>query len=151
VSQDGGSGPAAPARAPIGDVDTDALLCALVLAPRAFSRNRFFELFERPDQRRVRRRATRVRGILRQLLAGAEITGEVELDDGRHLLRYRVPSLNLSRSAALSRLEFATLRFAFDRSKKREPDAEVRALVEEALGRLGAAPGMPPGTSFLPD
>jgi hypothetical protein len=149
VSQDGGSVRAAGATAV--DVDTDALLCALVLAPRAFSRNRFFELFERPDKRRVRRRATRVRGILRQLLAGAEITGEVELDDGRHLLRYRVPSLNLSRSAALSRLEFATLRFALDRSKKREPDAGVRALVEDALARLGAASGMPPGVSFLSD
>jgi hypothetical protein len=149
VSQDGASSPAAPARAV--DVDTDALLCALVLAPRAFARNRFFELFERPDKRRVRRRATRVRGILRQLLAGAEITGEVELDDGRRLLRYRMPSLNWSRSAALSQLEFATLRFAIDRSKKREPDDDVRALVEGALARLGAAPGMPPGTSFLPD
>ena len=123
------------------NVDTEALLCALVLAPRAFSRNRFFELFEQPEQRRVRRRATRVRGILRQLVAGAEITGEVELDDGRRLLRYRMPALGLSRTAALSRLEFATLRYALDRTKRREPDAEVRALVEDALSRLGAGPG----------
>jgi hypothetical protein len=123
------------------DVDADALLCALVLAPRAFSRNRFFELFEEPEKRRVRRRATRVRGILRQLLGGAEITGEVELDDGRRLLRYRVPSLGLARTAALSRLEFAALRYAVDRAKKREPEPAVRALVEDALSRLGAAPG----------
>ena len=119
------------------DVDADALLCALVLAPRSFSRNRFFELFEAPEKRRVRRRATRVRGILRQLLAGAEITGEIELDDGRRLLRYRMPELGLSRTAALSRLEFATLRFALDRSKQREPEPETRALVEDALRRLG--------------
>jgi hypothetical protein len=124
------------------DVDTDALLCALVLAPQAYSRNRFFELFEEPERRRVRRRAGRVRGILRQLVAGAEITGEVELDDGRHLLRYRVPSLNLSRSAALSALEFAALRFALARSKKREPEADVRALVEGALHRLGEPAGV---------
>jgi hypothetical protein len=124
------------------DVDTDALLCALVLAPRAFSRNRFFELFEQPEKRRVRRRASRVRGILRQLVAGAEITGEVELDDGRRLLRYRVPSLGLSRTAALSALEFAALRFALARSKKREPEADVRALVEGALHRLGEPAGM---------
>ena len=123
------------------DVDTEALLCALVLAPRAFSRNRFFELFEQPEKRRVRRRATRVRGILRQLLAGAEITGEVELDDGRRLLRYRMPALGLSRTAALSRLEFAALRYALARTKRREPEAEVRALVEDALSRLGATPG----------
>jgi hypothetical protein len=140
VNGDDHAGRGASAR-PV-DVDTDALLCALVLAPRAFSRNRFFELFELPEKRRVRRRAGRVRGILRQLLAGAEITGEVELDDGRRLLRYRMPSLGLSRTAALSRLESATLRFALDRSNRREPDAEVRAIVEDALHRLGAAPGM---------
>ena len=133
----------APARASsrAADVDTEALLCALVLAPRAFSRNRFFELFEQPEKGRVRRRATRVRGILRQLIAGAEITGEVELDDGRRLLRYRMPALGLSRTAALSRLEFAALRYALDRTKRREPDAEVRALVEDALSRLGSGPG----------
>jgi hypothetical protein len=131
------------------DVDSEALLCALVLAPRAFSRNRFFALFEVPEKRRVRRRATRVRGILRQLLAGAEITGEVELDDGRHLLRYHVPSMNLSRSAALSRLEFATLRFAMDRAKQREPDPQVRALVEGALHRLAGIPGLSAEASSL--
>ena len=124
------------------DVDADALLCALVLAPRSFSRNRFFELFEAPEKRRVRRRATRVRGILRQLVAGAEITGEVELDDGRRLLRYRMPELGLSRTAALSRLEFAALRFALDRAKRREPDAETRAIVEQALHRLGEPLGV---------
>ena len=136
-----GARPAGP-RAGVANVDTDALLCALVLAPRAFSRNRFFELFEAPEKRRVRRRATRVRGILRQLIAGAEITGEIELDDGRRLLRYRMPELGLSRTAALSRLEFAALRYALDRGKKREPDADVRALVEDALSRLGAPAGV---------
>lgn len=139
----------ARARSPVRDVDTEALLCALVLAPRAFSRNRFFELFEVPEKRRVRRRATRVRGILRQLLAGAEITGEVELDDGRRLLRYRMPELGLSRTAALSRLEFAALRFAHDRAKQLEPDADVRALVEGALARLAGTPGVPPDASAL--
>lgn len=127
-----------------GDVDTDALLCALVLAPRAFSRNRFFQLFEQPEKRRVRRRATRVRGILRQLLAGAEVTGEVELDDGRRLLRYRIPELGLSRSAALSELESAALRFALARARRREPEPGVRALVEGALERLG-------GTGLVPE
>jgi hypothetical protein len=135
-----GAQPAEAKRGPI-DVDTDALLCALVLAPHSFSRNRFFELFEAPEKRRIRRRATRIRGILRQLVAGAEITGEVELDDGRRLLRYRMPELGLSRTAALSKLEFAALRYALDRAKKREPDAEVRALVEGALHRLGAPLG----------
>lgn len=131
------------------DVDSEALLCALVLAPTSFSRNRFFELYELPEKRRVRRRANRVRGILRQLLAGAEITGEVELDDGRRLLRYQMPELGLSRTAALSRLEFATLRFALDRSNRREPDAGVRAVVEGALHRLAGIPGLSAEASSL--
>jgi hypothetical protein len=119
--------------------DADALLCALVLAPGAFSRNRFFHMFERPELARVRRRATRVRGILRQLSSGAEVTGEIELADGRRMLRFRVASLGLSRTAALSRLEAATLRFALARAERRTPDTRDRALVEDALKRLDAS------------
>jgi hypothetical protein len=122
--------------------DIDAMLCALVLAPNAFSRNRFFQLFEQPELRRVRRRATRLRGILRQLLAGAEVTGELELHDGRRLLRYRMPALNLSRTAALSRLESATLRFALARSQKKPVADADRGLVEDALRRLGEQTGV---------
>ena len=118
------------------NADADALLCALVLAPGAFSRNRFFHLFEKPELARVRRRATRVRGILRQLSSGAEVTGEIELADGRRMLRFRVPGLGLSRTAALSRLEAATMRFALARAERRTPEPGDRTLVEEALKRL---------------
>jgi hypothetical protein len=101
-------------------IDLDALLCALILAPHAFSRNRFFQLFEDPPARKVRRRASRVRGIIRQLVGTpgqpGEITGEVVLEDGQVLLRYTVPGLGLSRTAALSELEAATLRFALHRA-----------------------------------
>jgi hypothetical protein len=123
---------------PAPSPDADALLCALVLAPAAFSRNRFFHMFEKPELGRVRRRATRVRGILRQLTNGAEVTGELELADGRRMLRFRIPSLGLSRTAALSRLEAATLRFALARAQRRTPEASDRSLVEEALKRLDA-------------
>ena len=41
-------------------VDNDALFCALVLAPAAVSRNRFFWLFERPEAKPKRTRARRV-------------------------------------------------------------------------------------------
>jgi hypothetical protein len=125
-------------------VDLDALLCALVLAPRAFSRNRFFWLFERDGARRTRRRAARIRGILKQLINGAELTGELELDDGRLLLRYRVASLGLSRTAALSRLEAATLRFAMSRARGEKPATTDREAVEIALERLaGELGGLP--------
>lgn len=121
--------------------DHDALLCALVLAPHAFSRNRFFELFEQPDLKRLRRRATRVRGILRQLSSGAEVTGELELADGRRLLRYHVAELGLSRTAALSPLEAAALRFSLARARQTPVDPGDRAIVETALARLAERTG----------
>ena len=121
--------------------DHDALLCALVLAPHAFSRNRFFELFEQPELRRLRRRASRVRGILRQLSSGAEVTGELELADGRKLVRYRVAELGLSRTAALSPLEAAALRFSLARLRKTPVDPGDRAIVETALARLSERTG----------
>ena len=121
--------------------DHDALLCALVLAPNAFSRNRFFELFEQPELKRLRRRATRVRGILRQLSTGAEVTGELELADGRRLLRYHVAELGLSRTAALSPLEAAALRFSLARARRAPVDPGDRAIVETALARLAERTG----------
>ena len=122
-------------------VDLDALLAALILAPRTFSRNRFFWLFERPEAGKVRRRAARVRGILRQLTGtpkpAAEIVGERVLADGQVHLRYRVEGLGYTRTAALSSLEAATLRYAMHRSGKATLSAEERAVVESALARLG--------------
>lgn len=128
------------------EVDLDALLAALILAPRTFSRNRFFWLFERPEALKARRRASRVRGILRQLAGTptpkAEIVGERVLADGQVHLRYRVEELGYTRTAALSALEAATLRYALHRSGKSPLSSEDRTLVEEALGRLNQSLGV---------
>jgi hypothetical protein len=136
---EGGRGKPAGTRAP--DVDLDALLCALVLAPRTFARNRFFALHENPAVRRVRRRASRVRGIIRQLVgngkAKGEVVGEQILEDGQVLLRYRVEDLAFARTTALSALEAAALRFALHRAGAGSLDDEDRLKVEEALSRLG--------------
>jgi hypothetical protein len=125
------------------DVDLDALLAALILAPRTFSRNRFFWLFERPEAAKVRRRAARVRGILRQLTGtpkpAAEIVGERVLNDGQVHLRYRVEDLGYTRTAALSSLEASTLRYAMHRAGKLQLSFEDRTAVEGALSRLGQA------------
>lgn len=128
------------------DVDDDALFCALVLAPTTFSRNRFFGFFEAPSRRRLRRRASRVRGIIRQLVSPerghAEIIGERVLEDGRVILRYTVAEMGFARTAALSALEAAVLRYALfraGRSPLAEPD---RRLVEESLSRLGRGLGL---------
>jgi hypothetical protein len=130
-------------------VDLDALLCALTLVPTAFARNRFFKLFEDPAALKVRRRASRVRGIIRQLCGTgrvkAEITGEQVLDDGQVLLRYRVQEIGFSRTAALSRLEAATLRFALFRAGVGQVGTTDRELVERALERLSRNLELPEG------
>ncbi|HYP89875.1 MAG TPA: hypothetical protein VEQ59_17020 [Polyangiaceae bacterium] len=128
------------------EVDLDALLAALILAPRTFSRNRFFWLFEKPEAARIRRRAARVRGMLRQLTGTphpvAEIVGERVLADGQVHLRYRVEGLGYTRTAALSALEAATLRYAMHRSGQASLSAEERRCVEEALARLNQTLGV---------
>ena len=128
-------------------VDLDALLCALTLVPTAFARNRFFKLFEDPAALKVRRRASRVRGIIRQLCGTgrvkAEITGEQVLADGQVLLRYRVEEIGFSRTAALSPLEAATLRFALFRAGKGNVEAADRELVEQTLQRLSQSLDLP--------
>ena len=127
-------------------VDDDALLCALVLAPTSFSRNRFFGLFEHPERKKLRRRAARVRGIIRQLLnperGRSEIVGERILEDGRVLLRYTLADMGYSRAASLSRLEAAVLRYALSRAGRSEVPEVDRHLVEDALLRLGRGLGL---------
>lgn len=128
------------------EVDLDALLAALILAPRTFARNRFFTLFQNPEAAKVRRRASRVRGILRQLAGtprpAAEIVGERVMSDGQVLLRYRVEELGYTRTAALSSLEAATLRYALHRSGKASLSHEEQVAVETALSRLSETLGI---------
>ena len=128
------------------EVALDALLAALILAPRTFARNRFFTLFQNPDAAKIRRRASRIRGILRQLAGTprpeAEIVGERVMSDGQVLLRYRVEELNYTRTAALSSLEAATLRYALHRSGKASLSHEEQVAVETALSRLSETLGI---------
>lgn len=134
-------------RAGAGDVDPDALLCALVLVPATFSRNRFYALYEKASLRRIRRRASHVRAIVRQLLGQgrpkAEVIGEQVLADGRVLLRYRIQELAYTRTTALSQLEAAVLRYALSRAGAGRLGEEDRLQVELALERLGARLGPP--------
>ena len=127
--------------APPPRVDHDGLLCALVLVPDAFARNRFFSLFEDPEAKTIRRRAARVRGVLQQLLGldrpKGEIVGEQVLEDGQVLLIYRVPELSYERSTALSQLEAAALRYALHRGGVGELNPGDRDRVRGALRRLG--------------
>jgi hypothetical protein len=53
------------------------------------------------------------------------------------LLRYRLESVKLERTTALSALEFALLNYALHRAGHGEVEQEERALVENALRSLG--------------
>ena len=123
------------------EVDDSALFAALVLVPATFSRNRFFGLFEDPERRRLRRRAARVRGIVRQLVSPergrAEIVGERVLEDGRVLLRYTVEEMGYARTASLSKLEASVLRYALSRAGIVALPDEDKKVVEQSLSRLG--------------
>lgn len=126
-------------------LSVDGLLCALVVAPQVYARNRFYELFEQPALRKARRRAKVVRGIIRQLVGFAgrrgQIVGEQVLADGRVLIRYIVPELNFSRTTALSSLEANLVRYVVARARHQTPDPIDRARIEVALGGLAA--GLP--------
>lgn len=122
----------------------DGLLCALVLVPTSFSRNRFYSLFSHPKAHDVRRRASRLSSIVRHLSGRAEpkaiVVEERPLCEDRWLLRYRVPEVGMDRTAILDPLEEALLRYALFRAGT---DVGLvllpkhRELVEEALRRLG--------------
>jgi hypothetical protein len=130
-----------------GDIDRDALLCALVLSPRTFPRNRFFRLFSLPWARSTRFRAAQIRSILRHLShrRAEETRAQADGADerGTIVVRYVVPDLGLQRTAILERLELAALRFALARGGSTLADPtmlvtdEDRRLVEEALAKLG--------------
>lgn len=121
-------------------VDRSALLCALVLVPGSYARNRFFELYRDPGALKVRRRAARLRGMIRQVVgnarARAEIVGEQILDDGQVLIRYRVGAMAFQRTVALSAMEAAVFRYALHRAGLSELNEQDRGLVESALERL---------------
>ena len=124
-------------------VSPEALLCALVIAPGTFPRNRFFGMFEDPIMKRARRRAYHVRSVLKQLLAKgvdrAEVIGRAELDDRRVLLRYSVPRLRLERTTSLSHVESAAVNYVLHRAGVEEFLSEAdRAVVQRALGGLAS-------------
>lgn len=126
-------------------LSVDGLLCALVVAPQVYARNRFYDLFEQPALRKARRRASIVRGIIRQLVGFSgrrgQIVGEQVLADGRVMIRYIVPELNFSRTTALSALEATLVRYVVARARHKVSDPEDRQRIEQALGGLAA--GLP--------
>lgn len=126
--------------------DLDGLLCALVLAPGSYSRNRFYSLFADPRAARVRRRAARLAGIVRHLASHAEPRAVIledrrdEREASRWFLRYRMPIVGVERTAILDSLEEATVRYALHLAGVpgfESLDEAHRGEVEGALRKLG--------------
>jgi hypothetical protein len=136
-------------------VDRDALLCALVLAPTTFARNRFFALYTEPWAKKTRSRAAQLRTVVRQLAAltpKPELRELVPLDNGGGIVRYGLPDLHFERTATLEPLELAVVRFALARRPGALPEGadsamrltdEDRKRVERALAKLSQKIGLP--------
>lgn len=118
----------------------DGLLCAMVLVPQTYARNRFFRLFDDPEYAHLRNRAKTVRGLIRELLGSgarkAEIVETHVLDD-RVLMRVQVAGLNYERTTALSPLEAALVSFAVHRARATQAPADDESLVRRCLDQLG--------------
>jgi hypothetical protein len=127
----------AQGRAACPAIDPDALLCALVLTPSAWSRNRFFGLFQDPALAHARRRAAVLRGLLRQVQrhADARLRFEQHLEGGAVAV-LEVESLGYRRSSVLSAIERALVEYAVARARGLTPDESARTHVESALARM---------------
>lgn len=129
-------GPAAPTTSDDGPgVDSDALLCALVLAPSTYSRNRFFQLYQDRELRLVRRRAAILRGLVRQFVKTAVEPRVEQRDGGFHEVTLQAPNLGYERRALLCELELSLFRYMHAKSLGRTADVERRA-IEASLARL---------------
>lgn len=133
-------------------LDLEALSVALVLDPATYSRNRFFELYDDPSMRRVRRRAALLRGLIKQLATVLDRSSAMTLSStargDMEELRFEIPSLGLRRRTLLDATEGALLRFALDRRTRAEVvpgelalRKEDRERVHQALLRLSAPMG----------
>jgi hypothetical protein len=118
----------------------DGLLCAMVLVPQTYARNRFFRLFDDPEYARLRNRAKTVRGLIRELLGSgarkAEVVETHVLED-RVLMRVQIAGLNYERTTALSPLEAALVNFAVHRARCIPAPTDDETLVRRCLEQLG--------------
>jgi hypothetical protein len=143
------------------EVDAEALLCALVLAPRTFARNRFFSLYTQSPAKHARSRAAELRAVVRHLAGHRGIRAKVRdvrpADGGFVVLRYGVPGIRLERTAILDALEVSLLRFALSRAVANGAPRELavtdedRANVQRALSKLDDQLGLSQKRALLPE
>lgn len=117
-------------------LDEEGLFCALVLSPATYSRNRFFRLYQDPSMKRIRRRASLIRGLVRQLVRAPDRTiAETEVAGG-YKVSLEVPSLGYRRTTLLGPIERDMIEYLLARNLATEPPRPAQARIESALARL---------------
>ena len=122
----------------------DAITAALVLRRPESSRNRNFAIHATRDGAIARRRAARVRGLVRQITGAFGPAREVvvALDGEEAVLRYALARVSLAREVRLSRIDLSIVRVALARAGARLLPAtliardEDRACVQELIDQL---------------
>lgn len=120
----------------------EALVIGMTLVPGLFSRNRTFALFEDPEVRRARRRASLLRGIVRHL-SGAQGTIEslrIARSAASYELSYCLPRMRVRRRSTLSEVELACVHYLAGRAGVAGLHAtdEDRSAIDAGLRRLAA-------------
>lgn len=98
-----------------GLLHADALTALLVLRPRALPRNRHFALYATDEATIARRRAGRLRSLVRQLTGALGPAKSITLEPSsgqEFLLRYSLSRVSLSRSLHISPSDLSVLRMA---------------------------------------
>jgi hypothetical protein len=119
---------------PLGPLDEDGLLAALVLSPGTYSRNRHFELYQRHDIARIQRRARVVRSLVRMILREEPKSVSKSPEAAWIVVRVEIPALGLRRTARLTPIELDLVEFLQARAEGDRPPSPTR--VDEALLRL---------------
>ncbi|MBL8741096.1 MAG: hypothetical protein JNK04_08385 [Myxococcales bacterium] len=130
-------------------VDLDGLMCALVLVPGSYSRNRNFGMYQDAERRAVLRRSRLVRALVRELLRPEEKTISFEPREGGVTLALEIPAVQLRRRALLSPIEHDLVEYLLARSRGARAEEPARR-VEQALARLSlpVAPEPPPAAGL---
>jgi hypothetical protein len=98
--------------------ERERLVCAMTLVPSAFSRNKFFALFERPHVKHARARAANLRGVVEHLSNRNLIISDLTFERGieRSILAYRIESLAFARRVEMTALETVVVSFLLQKA-----------------------------------
>jgi hypothetical protein len=117
----------------------DALAVAMAIVPTAYSRNKMFAFYKKPEVRRARDRSRAMRSLARELAGRLGRVSDIELVQAEQTwtLRYKIPSVRLGRSAELTNAELACvvhLIDSFGAEAKWAPP--LKGVLEMTLARL---------------